>query len=60
MASSVYSSRSKDRVRQESKPSVGTTSHSELEQLQKKLSYLEKKMENIKLDEEVSSHSLIS
>jgi hypothetical protein len=32
-----------------------------LEQLQKKLSYLEKKMEGIRLDEEeVSSHSLIS
>lgn len=34
--------------------------NSELEQLQKKLNYLEKKMENIRLDEEGSSQSVIS
>lgn len=62
LASSVYSNRSKDRPHQDSKPPVtNSSSHSELEQLQKKLSYLEKKMEGIKLDEEeASSHSLIS
>lgn len=50
LASSTFSNRSKDKLRQDSKPS--TTSASELEQLQKKLNYLEKKMESIKLDDE--------
>jgi len=49
----VYSNRSKDKQRQDSRPSATSNStHSELEQLQKKLSYLEKKMEGIRLDEE--------
>jgi len=62
LATSAYSNRSKDKQWHESRPSAGNNSTtSELEQLQKKLSYLEKKMEGIRLDEEeVSSHSLIS